>query len=248
MDSAIIFPMRLQRFLSLAGVASRRDAENLIAAGRVAVNGAVVMTAGVKVQDGDRVECDGQAVTLGRRCYVILNKPRGYVCTADDPYADKKVLDLVDLPDIRLYTVGRLDKDSEGLLLLTNDGDYAARLTHPRYRICKTYVAKTDYPLAPPQLDWLRGGIVDDGELLCAESIDELAPGKYRFVLNEGKKREIRRMIAAAGAKTLELRRIAVGHLELGQLPSGRWRELTAEEVALTQLSGQDGVTGAKPD
>lgn len=228
------FPMRLQRFLSLAGVSSRREAETIIAAGRVTVNGVAITTTGVKVTESDQVECDGRPVTMGRRCYVMLNKPRGFVCTADDPHAEMKAVDLVDLPGIRLYSIGRLDKDSEGLLLLTNDGDYAARITHPRYRVCKVYEVKTASALSLRQLRWLRSGIQDDGETLRAERIDELAPGKYRFVLNEGKKREIRRMIAAVGEQTAELKRIAVGKLELGQLSSGCWRELTTAEIQLS--------------
>jgi len=230
----IEFPMRLQRFLSLAGICSRRDAEDLITAGRVTVNDAVVTTLGTKVGAADRVTADGRPVSLGRRCYVMLNKPRGYVCTAEDRHAPQKAVDLVNLPGERLYHAGRLDKDSEGLLIFTNDGDYADRLTHPRYRILKHYLVQTDRRLSPMELDVLCNGIEDEGEFLKPEKIEEVSPALYSFVLNEGKKREIRRLIAAAAAQTLMLRRVAVGALELGDLPVGEWRELTPEEVELS--------------
>jgi len=230
----IEYPLRLQRYLSLAGVCSRREAETLIAAGRVAVNGQPVTAMGVKVNADDRVNVDGRPALLGRRCYVMLNKPRGYVCTADDPQERQKAVDLVNVPGLRLYHAGRLDKDSEGLLIFTNDGDYAARLMHPRYRILKHYVVQTDRPLTPAEIQALTRGIEDNGEFLKPEKITELSPRRYSFVLNEGKKREIRRMIAWTWAQTLTLKRVAVGALELGDLPTGRWRELSPAEVELS--------------
>lgn len=231
----IEYPLRLQRYLSLAGVCSRRDAETLITSGRVSVNDKIEAVLGVKVNKGDQIKVDGRNVTVGRRCYVMLNKPRGYVCTADDPHAAKKAVDLVDIPGIRLYHAGRLDKDSEGLLIFTNDGDYAARLTHPRYRIFKHYLVKTDTILTVTELDRLRRGIEDDGEFLKPEKLEAISPRLYSFVLNEGRKREIRRLLASAGAQTLMLKRVAVGALQLdASLPHGRWRELAPEEVQLS--------------
>ena len=230
----IEYPLRLQRYLSLAGVCSRRDAEAMIMAGRIAINGQPVAVLGTKVAETDQVTADGKPVLLGRRCYVMLNKPRGYVCTADDPQERKKAIDLVMVPGLRVYHAGRLDKESEGLLIFTNDGDYAAHLMHPRYRILKHYLVQTDRALTRQELNALAQGIEDNGEFLRPEKVTEIEPRLYSFVLNEGKKREIRRMIAWTWAKTLMLRRVAVGALELGSLPVGQWRELTPEEITLS--------------
>ena len=230
-NEKIEFPMRLARFMSLAGVASRRESETLIAAGRVSVNGEIITINGCKVNAADRIEVDGKVLSLGRRYYIMLNKPPGYTCTAADPYAEKIVFELINLPDVRLFSAGRLDRDSEGLLILTNDGDYSARLTHPRYNILKRYHVQTDRPIPDDVLDQLRRGIVDEGERLMPESIACERPCCYNFVLNEGKKREIRRMVNYAGAETLELRRLSIGALNLGELPSGKWRELSPDEI-----------------
>jgi 23S rRNA pseudouridine2605 synthase len=227
----IEFPMRLARFMSLAGVASRRESETLIAAGRVKINGETIIVNGCKVNAADQVEVDNKVISLGRRYYIMLNKPPGYTCTAADPYAEKIVFELIDLPDVRLFSAGRLDRDSEGLLILTNDGDYSAHLTHPRYNILKRYYVQTDRPIPEDALDQLRRGIVDEGERLVPESIVCERPCCYNFVLNEGKKREIRRMVNYAGAETLVLRRLSIGALELGELPSGKWRELSQDEI-----------------
>ncbi len=231
-NDKIEFPMRLARLMSLAGVASRRESESIIACGRVTVNGKVIDGTGIKVEESDKVEVDGKPVSLGRRYYIMLNKPVGYTCTADDPYAEKTIFDLIDLPGVRLFSAGRLDRDSEGLLILTNDGDYSAQLTHPRYNIKKNYIVETNHPISDEMLEQLHQGIIDDGERLVAEQVIPEGSCRYRFILNEGKKREIRRMINYAGCRTLTLRRESVGKLQLGRLPLGEWRELTPQEIA----------------
>lgn len=184
----------------------------------------------------DEITVDGRPLTQeGQKRYLMLNKPRGYVCTNADPHAPRKAVDLIRLdPPVRLFSAGRLDKESEGMILFSNDGDYVARLTHPRYEIRKTYLVRVTREFTEPELTRIRTGITDGGEHLRVISIAPAGNCLYRIVLNEGKKREIRRLTAAVGAPTLELRRIRIGGLALGDLPQGAFRELTPEEVALT--------------
>ncbi len=227
---------RLVKFLSAAGVASRRAAGDLVKAGRIAVNGRTIREPGFRILPADTVTLDGRPVEpAGRFHYIMLNKPRGYVCTNADPHAPRKAVDLIRLdPPVRLFSAGRLDKESEGMILFSNDGDYVARLTHPRYEIRKTYLVRVTREFTEPELTRIRTGITDGGEHLRVISIAPAGNCLYRIVLNEGKKREIRRITAAVGSPTLELRRIRIGGLALGDLPQGAFRELTPEEVALT--------------
>lgn len=227
---------RLVKFLSAAGVASRRAAGDLVKAGRIAVNGRTIREPGFRILPADTVTLDGRPVEpAGRFHYIMLNKPRGYVCTNADPHAPRKAVDLIRLdPPVRLFSAGRLDKESEGMILFSNDGDYVARLTHPRYEIRKTYLVRVTREFTEPELTRIRTGITDGGEHLRVISIAPAGNCLYRIVLNEGKKREIRRLTAAVGSPTLELRRIRIGGLGLGDLPQGAFRELTPEEVALT--------------
>lgn len=227
---------RLVKFLSAAGVASRRAAGDLVKAGRIAVNGRTIREPGFRILPADTVTLDGRPVEpAGRFHYIMLNKPRGYVCTNADPHAPRKAVDLIRLdPPVRLFSAGRLDKESEGMILFSNDGDYVARLTHPRYEIRKTYLVRVTREFTEPELTRIRTGITDGGEHLRVISIAPAGNCLYRIVLNEGKKREIRRLTAAVSSPTLELRRIRIGGLALGDLPQGAFRELTPEEVALT--------------
>ena len=227
---------RLVKFLSAAGVASRRAAGDLVKAGRIAVNGRTIREPGFRILPADTVTLDGRPVEpAGRFHDIMLNKPRGYVCTNADPHAPRKAVDLIRLdPPVRLFSAGRLDKESEGMILFSNDGDYVARLTHPRYEIRKTYLVRVTREFTEPELTRIRTGITDGGEHLRVISIAPAGNCLYRIVLNEGKKREIRRLTAAVGSPTLELRRIRIGGLALGDLPQGAFRELTPEEVALT--------------
>ena len=228
----------LARFLSLSGIASRRKCADIVKAGRVRVNGRAVTEPGYRINPGDEVICDGCPVRIGQRLYILLNKPAGYVCTNSDPHAAKRAFDLVEIQGVRLFSAGRLDKDSEGLLIITNDGDYAMQLTHPRHEIFKTYLIKTNSPISASELARLRHGIIDDDESLKPEKIDEIGNSQYRFVLNEGKKREIRRMVAAVGRETVSLQRISVGALSMGNLEIGKWRFLTDAEVKLSLQPG----------
>lgn len=233
-------PMNLTKYLSTSGVASRRACAELIRSGRVSFNGEIQTNPGTRVGHGDQVEVDGRPVKPERKLfYVMLNKPRGYVCTAEDRHAAKKALDLIDFPGApRLVSAGRLDKNSEGLLLFSNDGDWIEQLTHPRHRIRKVYRVTTDFPLTPEQIAALTGkGIESEGEILRADVIREDGPGRWLFVLSEGKNREIRRMLEGIGNRTRRLQRIAVGALRLGALPIGKWRFLSEGEVESAKKS-----------
>lgn len=226
--------MNLSKYLSASGVCSRRGAAELVEAGIVSVNGIPARTPGERVTPKDRVTVRGKPVFPVREyVYIMLHKPRGYVCTMEDPHAKKKAVDLIPLSrEVRIVSAGRLDKDSEGLLLFSNDGSFIARMTHPRYEVRKTYLVSTDGDLSPEAIRRLtHEGVRSGGDLLKAECVEHMAPGKYKFILHEGKNREVRRMLESCGRETRRLRRIAVGGLRLGGLPPGKWRHLTKEEV-----------------
>lgn len=233
---------RLQKFLARAGVASRRHAEALIEAGRVQVNGQVVTQLGTKILPGkDEVRVDGRVVQPpASQIYVLLHKPAGVVTTASDPEGRQTVLDLLppELRAQRLFPVGRLDLDSEGLLLLTNDGEFALHLTHPRYEQEKEYHALVQGRPAPEKLEALRRGVLlpDEARPTAPARVQFLREGEHgtswiAVTLHEGRKRQVRRMLAAVGHQVVRLIRVRVGPLHLGNVPPGRWRALTAEEV-----------------
>ena len=228
--------MRLQKFLADAGVASRRASERIILEGRVAVNGAVVRELGTKVDPAkDRVTVDGGVVKGKRKIYVALNKPRGVVCSRNDPAGRETVGELLPAEWGHLYSVGRLDRDSEGLLFLTNDGEFSLRLTHPRYGVAKKYVVTVEGRIEPNVLDKMREGLFDQGERLKAQRARIASVSNKQSVLElellEGKYREIRRMCDVLGVKVLRLQRVQIGKIKLGELKSGRWRTLTDGEI-----------------
>jgi len=228
--------VRLQKFLADAGVASRRASEKLITEGRVTVNGAVVDALGFKVEPGAVVvSVDGRAVRLRRKAYVALNKPRGVLCTRSDPEGRTTVMDLLPREWGGLFPVGRLDLDSEGLLFLTNDGQFSLRLTHPRYGVRKQYVAIIEGRVGEAELGRFTAGIEDDGEVLKAERVRIVQANNshstVELELAQGRNREVRRLFAALGHEVVELRRTQVGSVRLGELPTGKWRVLSAAEV-----------------
>ncbi|TFU16590.1 pseudouridine synthase [Thermus tengchongensis] len=230
-------PLRLQAFLARAGVGSRRKAEELIRQGRVRVNEEVAHL-GQKVGPGDVVEVDGKRVELPQeRIVLALHKPKGYTTTRFDPHAQKTVFDL--LPPIPgLHPVGRLDRDSEGLLLFTNDGALTFRLTHPRHGVKKVYRVWTERGTLPEGVcqKLVQGVALEDGParaLFCRP-----APGGAYLTLAEGRKREVRRMLKAVGYPVRRLLRVQVGPIQLGHLPPGRWRRLSEEEVAALLREG----------
>ena len=228
---------RLQKYLARCGVASRRASEQLITSGRVRVNGERVVELGTSVDpERDRVEVDGRAVRPpDRLSYVALNKPIGVVSTASDPRGRRTVLDLVP-GDARLFPVGRLDYDSEGLIVLTDDGDLAMRLTHPRHGAEKEYRALLRGDVTDEVLARLSAGIELDGKPTAPATFERLETHPdgvwVRVVLHEGRNRQIRRMVEAVGLEVVRLVRVRVGSLRLGSLPPGAWRRLSAAEVA----------------
>lgn len=235
--------IRLNKYLAARGVSSRRGADDLISAGKISVNGKVVNDLGVKVDEAkDIVTVVGKSVEKKRERYkyMLLNKPKGVVSTVDDPHAEKTVVGILNEAE-RLYPVGRLDKDSHGLVLLTNDGELAFRLTHPKYHIPKTYRVAILGQVRAGKIEQLRRGIeLDDGVTAPAE-VKVLQQEKDRTVLEiilfEGKKREIRRMCVALHLHLLDLKRVAVGELLLGELGEGKTRILTVVEIARLKKS-----------
>ncbi len=228
--------VRLQKYLAEAGVASRRASEQLITAGRVSVNGAVASELGVKVDPGrDQVMVDGASVAPKRKRYIALNKPRGVVCTREEEDVRDKVGDLLPRDWSDLFTVGRLDYNSEGLIFLTNDGDFCLKLTHPRYGITKVYVAKIQGKVTPGTLENLQRGVFCDGEKLRARRARLVSSGPNSSVveleLAEGKNREVRRMFESQRLTVRRLQRVQIGPIKLGQLPVGKWRALSDAEV-----------------
>jgi 23S rRNA pseudouridine2605 synthase len=221
--------VRLNAYLARAGVASRRRVDELIKAGRVVVNGEPGRL-NTFVERGDRVEVDGKAVVPQRLTYVLLNKPTGTVTTARDPQGRPTVVDLVDLPE-RVVPVGRLDADTTGALLLTNDGPLAHRLAHPRYGVEKVYEVDVEATPDDAALRRLAEGVeLDDGRTAPAR-VRRLAPSKIELTLHEGRKHQVKRMLAAVGHPVRRLHRSTYAGLTLEGLEPGRWRELEPSEV-----------------
>ncbi|NMA42373.1 MAG: rRNA pseudouridine synthase [Oligosphaeraceae bacterium] len=233
--------LRLAKFLASAGIASRRACEELIRQGRVQVNGEVVLSPALNIDpEADVVKYDDKLVQAEQKVYLLLHKPVGFTCSASDPYAKRLVYELVPKKFGRLFTVGRLDRESEGLLILTNDGDFAQRLSHPSQQVPRRYlVACEGYFTSATRRQMLKG-VHDEGELLQATSVKQRGHLKghaeLEIALTSGKKREIRRLCKAVDLEVTSLQRISFGSIELGSLPPGHWRLLdTAEIEALAQ-------------
>ncbi len=222
---------RLQKILSARGIASRRAAEKIIEAGRVTVNGAVALLGASADPETDEILLDGKPLpTGGDYVYIMLHKPRGYVTTLSDEKGRKTAAQLVADCGMRVYPVGRLDMDSEGLLLFTNDGDFANTLMHPRHEIEKSYLTwVADYSEAA--LAALKKPITLDGYTIRAPKVRMVKPGLLEITIHEGRNRQVRRMCEAAGMQVTRLKRVREGMLRLGDLPLGKWRYLTADEI-----------------
>ena len=242
--------LRLQAYMAKCGVASRRASEDLIKQGRVMVNNKVVREMGVKVGPEDIVQVDMETIELpDRKYYIALNKPRGFVCTNYDPNEDKYARDLIDIRDNRLlFNVGRLDKDSNGLIIFTNDGDFANQMMHPKYEVEKEYIVKLDRPVEIEDLNRALDGVYIDMPKPYKIRRYDLIPRSRQFVkvtLIEGRNREIRKIFSYLGYDVKSLTRIRIGAVELGDLEPGEWRNLTVEEVSRL-LSGRGGTKSGK--
>lgn len=228
--------MRLQKYLARCGVASRRACEKLIEQGKVAVNGTVVTTLGSKVVPGDTVTVDGAPVKEeSKKVYIMLNKPEGYVTTVSDEQGRSTVMELIEDVHQRVYPVGRLDFNTEGLLLMSNDGDFTMKVTHPSHKMDKVYQAVVSGVPSHFDIEKLERGVYIDGvktakakaSLISAEGGRALV----ELTIHEGRNRQVRKMFDAIGYPVLKLKRVAIGNIVLGNLPLGKWRHLNPNEV-----------------
>ncbi len=226
---------RLQKVMARRGVASRRECEELILAGRVTVNGETVRELGTKVNTGDSITVDGKKLEEeNARIYILLNKPKGYVTTVKDPEGRRTVMDLVSGVKDRIYPVGRLDYGTEGLLLLTNDGEMGFALTHPSHRVDKTYIAKVWGMPSREALEALGRGVKLEDGVTAPAQVKLLSRGRQsqvELIIHQGKKRQVRRMLQAVGHPVISLRRVRFGPLTLEGLAPGSYRHLTHKEI-----------------
>lgn len=234
-DTAMPKAERVQKLLAAAGVGSRRACEEMIKAGRVSVNGAITTIGQSAIADDD-IRVDGKRVKTEKLVHVLLNKPCGVTSTVSDRHAERTVVDLVKLPQ-RLFPVGRLDKESDGLMLLTNDGALMQRLTHPSHEVRKTYEVVTAHTIEPRALAVLRAGVLVDGKTAVPDRVEQVNETTLRITIHEGRKHIIRLMMAALGHTVMRLTRLEMGPLTLKGLKPGQWRMLTAEELKALQAA-----------
>lgn len=223
--------MRLQKFLADAGIASRRKCEQLITTGKIKVNGKIISELGYKIDEyQDQIEYNGKPVKpTTRKIYLAINKPVGYICSASSNQG-KSVLELVDIRE-RIYPIGRLDKDSSGLLLLTNDGEFANQISHPRYGAEKEYLVSLDKNFQPADSLKLASGMVLDGKKLQPIKTAAINGRTIKLILHEGANREIRRLLGQLGYRVIELTRIRIGRLQLGRLKIGQWKKTNPKQI-----------------
>ena len=242
--------MRLEKFLSESGIASRRDAKKYISAGRVTVNGEKVLIPGTHIApQQDEITCDGEPIRgKPKRIYLMLNKPAGYVTTVRDERGRPTVMALVSNISERIYPVGRLDVDTEGLLLMTNDGDFTHRILHPSHEIQKTYIAWVEGQPNRRKIQRLREGVEIEEGLTASAKIDQIGKREeqtqFKVVIHEGKKRQIRRMFHAIGHDVVHLKRVRIGSLSLGRLSIGKYRPLTPPEIKLLDRNAHSQPEG----
>ena len=229
--------IRLQKYLALCGVASRRNAEKMILEGKVSINGITVTAMGIQVdENADQVAVDGKPVhPESEKHYIAYNKPIGEVTTVSDPEGRATVLDKFRDYPVRLFPVGRLDYDSEGLLLLTNDGDLMNKVLHPSFEIQKSYLTKVSNNVSDDEIRMLRKGVMIEGKLTSPAEVRLIRHDTFStdllITIHEGRNRQVRKMIEAVGHQVVRLKRVRFGPVQLGDLPSGMWRKLTAEEI-----------------
>ncbi len=233
--------VRLNKFIANAGICSRREADVLIESGIVEVNGKIITEMGYKVKPGDEVKYDGSTIQTEKKRYVLLNKPKDFITTMNDEYGRRTVLQLVkNSCKERIYPVGRLDRNTTGVLLFTNDGDLAKKLTHPRYEVKKIYHVEVDRPIDVEQIKALHAGVdLDDGDFVKVDKAEIIPDTRNREVgveIHSGKNRVVRRMFEAVGYKVTRLDRVKFAGLTKKDLPRGTWRHLTAKEVDFLRM------------
>jgi pseudouridine synthase len=225
----MLLMMRVQKILAMAGISSRRKCEELIRAGRVKVNGKVVEIGASANPNKDKISVDEKPIILEKKVYVLLNKPRGFVTTVSEQYGMKTVRDIVKIKE-RIFPVGRLDKETRGLLLLTNDGDFANKLTHPSFEIKKEYVATLDKPFTKESFEKLRRGVKVEGRKVDVKEIS-VNGKKVTLKIHEGRKHIVRKLFFHLGYRVVDLQRTRVGILGLSGVKEGEWRYLTTQEL-----------------
>jgi 23S rRNA pseudouridine2605 synthase len=238
--------MRLNRFLAAAGIGSRRKCDQLIAAGRVSINGRVCTNFSAQPSERDHVKVDGKLVHVERALTIVLNKPAGFVSTRKDPHAHDTIFDLLPPKFPRVFNIGRLDAQSEGLLLLTNDGGLAQQLIHPQFKIEKEYEVTLDRQWDGTDAQKLLRGIFLDGQRAEIARLHPIGPTRLRVILRQGINRQIRRMFYAVGYQVKRLVRVRIGNLRLGDVPRGHWRILSKSEVDALSRSSKTPQPGAR--
>lgn len=223
--------MRINKYIAHAGYTSRRKADDLILEGRVKVNGQIIYEPGTQVNDNDRVEVEGKLLEIEKKFYIKLYKPVGFITSNFDPYNEKDLHDLVDI-DQRFYAAGRLDKDSEGLLIITNDGDFTNNLIHPKFKLDKEYIVKIDKKLKAKQEKIFEKGLdIGNGEKTSDARLEYLGDNTYKVIIHQGYNRQIRRMFKVFGARVINLKRIRIGKILLSNLKEKEYRYFSDEEL-----------------
>lgn len=224
--------IRINKYIASSGVCSRRNADDIISSGRVKINGQVITELGTKVTNKDVVEIDGKIISIeANKVYIMLNKPKGYVTTSKEQFNRPSVLELVNVRE-RVFAVGRLDMDSEGLLILTNDGDFANKIIHPTKHVSKEYEVKLKNKIEDAALDKLRSGVDIGGYVTKPAIVKKINDTEFIIAISEGKNRQIRRMCEAVENKVVSLKRVAIGGLDLGNLESGKYRILSDDDIS----------------
>ena len=227
--------MRINKYIAHSGYTSRRKADGLIIAGKVKINGQVIDEPGIKVNDGDRVEVEGKVLEIEKKFYMKLYKPIGFITSNFDPYNEKDLNDLIDI-DERFFAAGRLDKDSEGLLIITNDGDFTNNLIHPKFKLDKEYIVKIDRKLNKNQEKRFEDGLdIGNGEKTSDAKLEYLGDNTYRVIIHQGYNRQIRRMFKVFNANVINLKRIRIGRIKLSNLQEKEYRYFNDEELKFVE-------------
>ena len=227
--------MRINKYIAHSGYTSRRKADDLIFAGKVKINGQVINEPGFKVNDGDRVEVNGKLLEIEKKFYMKLYKPVGFITSNFDPYNEKDLNDLIDI-DERFFAAGRLDKDSEGLLIITNDGDFTNNLIHPKFKLDKEYIVRIDRKLNKNQEKRFEDGLdIGNGEKTSDAKLEYLGDNTYRVIIHQGYNRQIRRMFKVFNSKVINLKRIRIGKIKLSNLKEKEYRYFNDEELKFVE-------------